>query len=164
MQPGHSPQGWVNGTMSGRRGGFQPAGLIARDRTRRARGRGRTHSTDICSYIGVLLAYLVGVQRLPVGFGEGRHLQAERGVSLAPGAVCCQEPLGEERLQPASSPSPGPWEGETRTRSPEAARGGGRLSLIPIPSPGAHRSGEQQELTGDQLSTRHPELGWRDVW
>lgn len=135
MQPGHSPRGWVNGTMSGPREGFQPAGLIARDGTCRARGRGRTRSTDICSYVGVLLAYLVGVQRLPVGFGEGRHLQAERGVSLAPGAVCCQEPLGEERLQPASSPSPGPCGRRSEGRVPRGSTGWGRAQPPPQPQP-----------------------------
>lgn len=61
---------------------------------------GGTRRMDVCSYIGVLLAYLVGMQRLPVGLREGCHLQAERGVSTAPGAP------GEGEAGPSpSSPS-----------------------------------------------------------
>lgn len=47
-------------------------------------GQGTPGGDRVCSYIGVLLADLVGVQGVPVGLREGRHLQAERGVSPAP--------------------------------------------------------------------------------
>lgn len=90
--------------------GHMGMGAIARDRL-------GTCSTDICSYIGVLLAYLVGMQGLPVGFWEGcRHLQAEHGLSTAPG---CQglpgDPWGGAAPLPqpwgAPVPAPLPWAG-----------------------------------------------------
>lgn len=155
------------------------------------RGQGQQHGaegwharTDVCSYVGVLLAYLVGVQCLPVGLREGRHLEAERGVSAAPGAP------GEGEAAPRpSSPSPGAGKeresqisgggggcspqparpGRHRQRVLEAARDVGlTLALpggsdegttsLPIPGPGAHQLGEPREFAGDNLSAGRQEL------
>lgn len=62
------------------------------------RGQGTPGGDRVCSYIGVLLADLVGVQGVPVGLREGRHLQAERGVSPEPPPPGCS---GKGRQLPA---------------------------------------------------------------
>jgi len=97
-----------------------------------ARGRGGTRRTDVCSYIGVLLAYLVGMQCLPVGLREGGHLQGQRGVSPALG------PLGKVRQPPALLPHPHEWgkRGESRV-----SRGSGCTRQLAWPGRHRQRSG-----------------------
>lgn len=96
-----------------------------------ARDRLRTRSTDICSYISVLLAYLVGMQGLSVGFWERRcHLQAEHGVSSAPGSQGLpRNPAGRSSPSapalgsPSASPSAMGWVSSTEPSSlPDAKR------------------------------------------
>lgn len=81
-------------------------------------GQGTPGGDRVCSYIGVLLADLVGVQGVPVGLREGRHLQAERGVSPAPpprdaqgrgGSSQPLSPIPASREKEAGAEPRGPW-------------------------------------------------------